>query len=116
MAAGKSYEELFDPEFCQRIEANKGCNNDEIEEAFCKAGLKKDEDYITRYMGHAAPHEIRDLLWKRKAMIQVDSLNYEKGMHMIYWDGKEIHDPSNKQVYKWMSHVRPVYVWVFNNA
>ena len=113
MATGRPYEELFDEEFCQKIEANKGCNHDEIDEAFGKAGWKRDEDFVSRYMGHIQSNEVRDLLWKRKAMIQVNSLNYEKGMHMIFWDGEEFKDPSNKQVYRWWSHVRPYYVIIF---
>lgn len=38
------------------------------------------------------------LIWGRKALITVPSLNID-GFHMLYYDGIKLHDPSNKKTY-----------------
>ena len=117
MASGNDYDELWDMSFIEKIETAHTCTGDNLDEAFRRAGYIKDVNMKCVYVN---PHSVsslavRDLLWKRKAMIQVDSLNYERGMHMIYWTGTEILDPSPKQVYTWWQNIHPVYVWIFDD-
>jgi hypothetical protein len=35
------------------------------------------------------------MLWKRRALLSVSSLNIDHGSHMIYWDGTRIWDPND---------------------
>lgn len=117
MATGKPYEELFDPEFCERVEEAKTCSGDNLDEAYRRAGFVKGETMWVFHPGVNPNYQlIRNLLRGRRAMIQVPSLNYEGAEHFIYWDGRQIHDPSNKQAYQYMQHVFPTYVMIFDEA
>jgi hypothetical protein len=50
--------------------------------------------------GHARSlNEYYDMDMSQPAMVVVLSQNKEDALHMIYWDGKEIHDPSNLKCY-----------------
>lgn len=115
MVSGKQYEELFDPEFCARIEQKTTCSGDDLAEAYRRAGFVKDKNMRVIYIGYGASVPvIRQMLWGRRAMIQVPSLNYEGSEHFIYWNGREIFDPSNKQVYRFSQHIFPTYVSIFD--
>lgn len=115
MATNRPYEEMFDPEFCAKIEKAKGTGGKDMDEAIRLSGLTE-EDYKCIYSeGLRTSGNFKQILWGRKAIIQVPSLNIEEGMHCIFWTGSEILDPSNKQVYHWLSHVSPVYVWIFKS-
>lgn len=113
MASEKDYDSIFDEDFRQRIEISRTCSGDNLDEAIARAGFIKSETVKCVYVLNTNIHIIRQMLWKRKAMLQVDSLNYESGQHMVYWDGNELHDPSNKLSYTWLTHLHPVYVWIF---
>jgi hypothetical protein len=65
----------------------------------------------------ARPGVMRALLWGRRAIIQVPSLNYENQMHVIYWDGHQLFDPSNKKTYDvWDEVPMNNYITIFNEA
>jgi len=116
MAASKPYEELFSKEFCNKIEEAKICSGSNLEEAILLAGFIKDETISSIYISWGnAPGLIKNLLWGRKAILQVPSLNKKGGSHAIFWTGSEIIDPSNKQTYFWLETVILEYVWIFNN-
>jgi len=115
-ATGKDYYEIFPEEFRRVVQEKKGCYSGEITQAFEYAGLTKDVDYKSLYVRHADEAVVRSFLWKRKALIQAVSLNHEGSEHVMFWDGQELHDPSNKQVYKYLSSVYPTYVWIFNEV
>lgn len=51
---------------------------------------------------------VKDLLKGHRVIIQVPSLNYPDSYHMVYWHGETLYDPSNKQVYQWISQLSPV--------
>lgn len=116
MASGKPYEEMFDPAFCQIVEQATKCSGDNLDEAYKRAGFINGENMWIVYFGNNEPRLARQMLMGRRAMIQVPSLNHEGAEHMIYWDGRQILDPSNKQVYKYLQHVFPTYVTIFNEV
>lgn len=117
MASGREYGDLFDSEFCARIERATTCSGDNLDEACRRAGFVKGENMWVFGPGIVRDYQlIRNLLRGRRAMIQVPSLNYEGAEHFIYWDGKQIRDPSNKQVYQFMQHVFPSYVIIFDEV
>lgn len=115
MAAGKPYEELFDEEFCQRIEDATTCDGDNLKEAYRRAGFTRDVDFQVIYIGNKGIRILRRLLWKRRALLQVPSLNYPDSEHFIYWDGDRLYDPSNKQTYDHMHAVFPTYITLFKD-
>lgn len=45
---------------------------------------------------------LRQLLWRRRALLSVHSLNNDQGHHMVFWDGREIFDPSTQRTYLWL--------------
>lgn len=116
MATGRPYSSLFKPAFRKKIEADKGCYNETLKEALKLAGFVEGKNARSVYTQHLDKIFVQALIWKRKAMIQVTSLNIAKGEHMIYWDGEELFDPSNKQVYKFVENLRPTYVWLLGDA
>lgn len=124
MAIGMSYERAalrWGDELVNHV-ANSGLvGSKNIEKAFGSVGLQRDRDYTTVYAqipGHAAwetAAEIKKFLWGRRACIQVESKNYRGRFHIIYWDGKELHDPSPLKTYTW-HEVEPIFVWLFNES
>jgi len=50
---------------------------------------------------HVSTYFLRHVLWGRRAIISVKSKNNLDGMHAIYWNGKELFDPSPKKTYRW---------------
>lgn len=115
MASGREYDDLYDAEFCARIEAAKTCTGDDLIEAYRRAGFEKGKNLREIYVGQGQSMPVvRQMIWGRKAMIQVPSLNYEGVEHFIYWNGREILDPSTKQVYRYLQHLFPTYVMIFD--
>lgn len=115
MASGKDYDTIFTKKLIKAIDKEGGATGKTLEQAFTAAGYVKDKTYSTVYTA-AIGGTIRELIWKRKALLQVDSLNYEGGMHLIYWDGEKIIDPSNLQKYKFLKNIAKIYyVTLFSN-
>jgi hypothetical protein len=50
-------------------------------------------------------------LWGRRAIVQVESINYPGDAHLVFWDGHELHDPTTKKAYVW-EDVVPQHVWL----
>lgn len=112
MAVRRPYSSMFRPSFRAKIEEERGCTNDLLKEAFRLAGLVDGENMKCVYTHILDKSVVLSMIWKRPAMIQVVSLNNRKGEHFIYWDGDELFDPSNKQVYLFVENLRPTYVWL----
>lgn len=83
-------------------------------------GIGDTDEYLARlgyvrrrHFRNAYIHDLRDmesfctLMWKRRALLSVHSLNTADGNHMIYWDGMRIWDPSPKRTYL---HLRSAHV------
>lgn len=72
-------------------------------------------DYFVLFMlpEYATTVFLRNMLWGRRALVQVPSKNYPGEQHIIYWDGRTLHDPSNKRQWKW-DEVEPIYLWIFD--
>ncbi len=120
MAVQRSPIQMFSQDIYDQIEKDEGsarsdATKHEVLLGLC--GLQKDKDYWDVYLGGATPKgNIMGLLDGRRAMLQVMSLNNEPpAQHYVYWDGHQLHDPSNKQVYRWLKQCLSVgYVYIFN--
>jgi hypothetical protein len=106
---------IFTPEFYAKVEEAKGTT---MMEALTEAGLEDKVDFKTVYVGSLIESmgNVRTLLGWRKAVLQVPSLNNRRAMHFVYWDGEELYDPSNKQVYHWIDQCVPQHVIIFRNG
>lgn len=80
-------------------------------------GLERNVDYHVLFMmpEYATPGFLRNILWGRRALAQVPSKNFAGEQHIVYWDGRGLHDPSNLRCWFW-DEVSPIYVWIFLEA
>lgn len=118
--AGVVYEDAFTPEWQAHIEEKKGTYGADIEKTFSMAGLAC--KHITNYFGKGDSdgtiairrHVINGLLWGRRALLQVPSINYESTSHLIVWNYDEVWDPSNLKVYTSLDDVVPEHIWILS--
>jgi len=115
MAVQKPYDDLWPEEFRKKVEDAHGTHGAVCREALEIAGLSIDKDYwIVRLpMEWAAHSSLRQLLNGRRALLQVPSLNNFGEQHIVFWSGATLHDPSNKQIYKWIEQCSIQNVWIF---
>lgn len=70
-----------------------------------KKGLSRGRHFTEAYT-HGA-RETASLLWGRRALVSVNSLNHSQGSHLIYYDGERVWDPQEgvegKQHFKYLS-------------
>jgi hypothetical protein len=118
---GKVYDDIFSQEFQDYIEAKKGTYGEDVDRVLAMVGLSSDRyEHIVNYVGtkkefsNWAQVTYRGLLWGRRALIQVPSLNNEGKSHLIAWDYDELWDPSNNKIYTGMDQVLVEHAWVIN--
>lgn len=58
----------------------------------------------------------RQLLWGRKCLLSVPSLNIEGQWHMVYYDGRTVFDPSPKKTYEKFEELKPRMATIFAAA
>lgn len=63
-----------------------------------------------------SPAFFRRLLWGRRALVTVPSLNNVGGWHMVFFDGVWVHDPSLKKTYSEPSQLEPNELVLFNEV
>lgn len=91
MAAGKSrWEDLWTDADLQSVIESKGVSN--VEHWLGRAGYEQNKDYVVIYCRNESSIA-KAFLWKRRALLSVDSLNNVGGSHMVFWDGNRIYDP-----------------------
>lgn len=111
MAAGKPFDDLWTQNDLDALVANKGCSDEEPYMA--RAGFVEHVDYRRIYIHRCDQNEVKALLWRRRAMLSVYSLNIEGGLHHVYWDGYELFDPSTKKTYTYLSSLHITDVIIF---
>jgi hypothetical protein len=109
MISGKDYDKIFSKKLIKAIEKAGTATGDNLDSAYVAAGYIKDKTYKVIYTAQDNVNTVQTMIWKRKALLQVDSLNYEGGMHLIYWNGEELIDPSNLQTYKFLKNISKIY-------
>lgn len=121
MARGVGYDLLLEelerkaPGLLDRVKVS-GLYDKDVELAFGAAGFSAPDYFRLFILPEYATHGfIRNMLSGRRACIQVRSKNYGGEMHIVFWDGASLHDPSNKLTWKW-EEVEPIYLWLFNEA
>lgn len=114
MALGKPLDELFTAEQFAEAEQRRSTAPGDL---LVELGLTDGIDFRSVYLGAVSESKgnVLQLLHGRKALLQVQSLNNPPpAKHIIYWDGYALHDPSNKQVYRWLEQCVTVgYVTIF---
>lgn len=98
MAAGKqSWEEAWNEVDLQEVIKSKGVGD--VTPWMERLGYFNKKDYTTVYVHGDAMEMVQQMLWRRRALLSVKSLNLKGGNHMVYWDGEIIHDPSPDRTY-----------------
>ena len=115
MALGFSkWEDAWTEEDLQQVVEQKGISD--MEPWLLRHGLKQYEDWKEVHTWNE-DRLTYVFLWKRRALLSVNSLNTEGGSHMVYWDGTRIYDPqegrSGKQAVPFISSVRISRVILF---
>jgi ABC-type bacteriocin/lantibiotic exporter with double-glycine peptidase domain len=121
MAAQRAPSSIFSRTIRDWIEIDKGSARraaTEVEKLMALAGFEKDKDYWAVYVGSQnAKGNVLQLLNGRRAIIQVSSINHRKAHHIVFWDGHKLHDPSTKQVYRWLEQLTSAeHIWIFNEV
>lgn len=70
-------------------------------------------DIVCKHRGILSPDFFRSFAWGRRALLSVPSLNIPGGMHMVYWDGAQVFDPSNKKIYTEWKQLLPTHIVLF---
>jgi hypothetical protein len=116
MSVGKLWDELWTEEDLKKVIESRGIAD--IEPWMERAGLKQWEDYKEIHVYYEQRY-VGSLLWKRRALLSVDSLNIDGGSHMVYWDGTRIWDPNEglegKQHFKFISSCKISRVVIFSD-
>jgi len=90
MAAGKEkWEDLWTQADLDQVIKDRGVGD--IDPWMQRAGFQRGVHYHETYSNYEPV--AKKFLWKRKALLSIDSLNIAGGMHMVYWDGDRIFDP-----------------------
>lgn len=118
MAIGVTYTEVnrrLGAHFIAHVCANGLVGSKDLDTAFGGLGLMPELHYKVLFIlpEYVATGFLRNVLWGRRACIQVRSKNYAGEHHIVYWDGEALHDPSNKNTYKWLE-VEPINIWLFS--
>lgn len=120
MAVQRAPEDIFSPELIAQVEEDKSTgrrDSTESKKLLALAGLIEDIDFWEVYCGSfSSKSNLLQLLLGRRAILQVQSLNERPpANHMVYWDGKALHDPSTRQMYHWLQQCTSVgYITIFN--
>lgn len=112
MASGRPYDELWTPEFTAAIEAKKGTFGEAWDKALEMAGFVRNEHFRSVYVAQLPRAAVYPMLWGRRALVQVISLNHPSASHIVFWDGNEVFDPSTKQAYRWLDQLAAAAEWV----
>lgn len=116
MVLGREYDDLWTPAFVAKVQAAPGCTHDLLREAWIIAGLKENRDVFSVYAGYDNFELVKKMLRGRRAVLSVPSLNNKDGHHAVAWSGTELLDPSTQRTYRWLSHVFPGWMYLFNEA
>lgn len=123
MLTGRPYEDVmqvvgdaFDPERGMRQE-QKALQRLGFVYRFDNGRLTDDSTMACRHRAfEIAPEFFRGLAWGRRALLSVPSLNIPGGWHMVYYDGREVLDPSTRKTYSAFEELRPDDIVIFREA
>lgn len=73
-------------------------------------------DFVVRNRGIFAPEAFRNFAWGRRALLSVPSLNIAGGLHMVYYDGATVFDPSPLKSYNRFEDLNPEIIAVFREV
>lgn len=120
MAAGKGYDELWPQSWVDEVVEQRGASNEFTNKALEHAGFKTQQDCwkVNVWDNQSRDPMVRRLLSGRSAILSVPSLNWEGGLHVVFWDGASLFDPNDpatgKQVYRWIDQLAPREIWIFD--
>lgn len=115
MIGAQSWDEVWTEADLQKVIAENGIGD--LSPWLKRLGMEPRVHYCTAYVHGLADHDtIRTLLWMRRALLSVHSLNLPDGNHMIYWDGGRIWDPSTARTYEHLRSAIISRIYVFDDS
>lgn len=104
MAAGKEkWEDLWNEADLEAVKGKGVGHGEDLNAYMLRAGFVRDKHFKAAYI-HGDSHDyIAKLLWGRRALLSVHSLNRDGDGHMVYWDGEKLWDPSYERTYLYLS-------------
>jgi hypothetical protein len=87
-----------------------------INSSFEYLGLKSGLDFLA-----VPPPGMNDrwfmyqMLFGRKAIIAVPSMKERNGLHFLFWDGFNLHDPATENRHQWIDRCLVEYIWLFSD-
>lgn len=112
MAVGKSYDEAWTAEDTDAVTECRGIND--YTPWMARQGLQEYVDYKQVWTHDNAT--LSAMLWGRRAILAVASLNIDGGWHAVYWDGERLYDPSNKNTFTYLHTCRVYRVVLLRGA
>lgn len=104
MAAGTDkWEDLWTEADLEAIKGKGVGHGEDLDAYMLRAGFIRRKHYKTVYLHGDVNDAVYDLLWGRRALLSVRSLNRDGGGHMVYWDGERLWDPSYERTYLHLS-------------
>lgn len=92
MARGcESWDDIWTQDDLDKVIASKGVAH--WEDWMKRAGFVEDVHYRDVYCNGGDAERLKALLWRRRALLSVGSLNNAGGSHAVYWDGAKLWDP-----------------------
>lgn len=91
MAAGKErWSDLWTQDDLDAVIKSKGVSD--LGPYLERAGIDSSK-YKQVYTYNFPTEELARLLWGRRALVSIASLNTESSNHLVYWDGTQVWDP-----------------------
>ncbi len=121
MATGLSYEEVM-AAAGDAYQPGKGTNREYeiLQRLGYKYTFERGEpvgDIVARHRDWCiSPEFFRSMLWGRRALVSVPSVNFAGGHHMVYWDGRRIWDPSRLKRYETVDQLLPDGIVLFREV
>ena len=111
MAAGKErWSDLWTEDDLAKCIKDGGIREESV--YLTRAGFAK-EDWLLIHTSYTNSHMVQNLLWRRRALLSVASLNNRGGSHMVYWDGERIWDPHEghwDQGFQYFKHITTLLI------
>lgn len=111
MATGSTYETVVaaaGPDYVPGVGTDNECR------ILAALGYGPDDILCISLPKSASPAVYYKMMWGRRALVGLPSLNHPApAAHMLFWDGAQVLDPSNKQIYTLLEQLKPETVIMF---
>lgn len=118
MAVGaSSWADAWSDEDLQKVIESQGISD--FEPWFARHHIEEWKDYRHIYVHGDNVGIVKAMLWQRRAVLSVNSLNNNGGSHAVYWDGEKVYDPQEgiegKIAFRFLSSMVITNAYIFKD-